>query len=69
MIFLKTIKVTKNFRINVNNNQNFELDSGSLKGLDLISAGESKYHILNDNRSYRVEIIRADFNKKEYTIS
>jgi biotin carboxyl carrier protein len=69
MIFLNVIHVVKNFRVNVNQNQNFELNTGKLKDLDLVSNGELKYHILNKNKSFQVEILHTDFNKKEYTIS
>jgi biotin carboxyl carrier protein len=69
MIFLNIIHVVKNFRVNVNQNQNFEFDTDKLKELDLVPNGELKYHVLNNNKSFQVKIINADFNKKEYTIS
>jgi len=68
MIFLNIIHVVKNFRVNVNQNQNFELNTDKLKELDLIQNGELKYHLLNENKSFQVEIIQADFYKREYTI-
>lgn len=61
--------MVKNFRVNVNQNQNFELDTDKLKELDLVPNGELKYHVLSNNKSFQVKIINADFNKKEYTIS
>jgi len=61
--------VVKNFRVNVNQNQNFEFNTDELKDLDLIPDGELKYHLLNKNKSFQAEIIQADFYKKEYTIS
>lgn len=68
MIFLNIIHVVKNFRVNVNQNQNFELNKDKLKELDLIQNGELKYHLLNENKSFQAEIIQADFYKREYTI-
>jgi len=61
--------VVKNFRVNVNQNQNFELNTDKLKELDLVSNGELTYHLLNKNKSFQVDVIQADFNKKEYIIS
>lgn len=61
--------MVKNFRVNVNQNENFELNTDKLKELDLIRNGELTYHLLNKNKSFQVEVIQADFNKKEYTIS
>ena len=59
----------KNFRVNVNQNQNFEFSTDELMELDLIANGELKYHILDKNKSFRAKIIQADFYKKEYTVS
>ena len=61
--------MVKNFRVNVNQNQNFEFNTDKLKELDLVSNGELTYHLLNRNKSFQVDVIRADFNKKEYIIS
>ena len=61
--------MVKNFRVNVNQNQNFELNTDKLKELDLVSNGELTYHLLNKNKSFQVDVIQADFNKKEYIIS
>ena len=61
--------MVKNFRVNVNQNQNFELNTDKLKELDLVSNGELTYHLLDKNKSFQVDVIRADFNKKEYIIS
>jgi biotin carboxyl carrier protein len=61
--------VVKNFRVNVNQNQNFELNTDKLKELDLVSNGELTYHLLDKNKSFQVGVIQADFNKKEYIIS
>ena len=61
--------MVKNFRVNVNQNQNFEFNTDKLKELDLVSNGELTYHLLNKNKSFQVDVIRADFNKKEYIIS
>ena len=61
--------MVKNFRVNVNQNQNFELNTDKLKKLDLVSKGELTYHLLNRNKSFQVDVIQADFNKKEYILS
>jgi biotin carboxyl carrier protein len=61
--------VVKNFRVNVNQNQNFELNTDKLKELDLVSNGELTYHLLDKNKSFQVDVIQADFNKKEYIVS
>ena len=61
--------MVKNFRVNVNQNQNFEFNTDKLKELDLVSNGELTYHLLNKNKSFQVDVIQADFNKKEYIIS
>ena len=61
--------MVKNFRVNVNQKQNFEFSTDELEELDLIQNGELKYHLLNKNESFQAEITQADFYKRKYTIS
>ena len=58
------------------NNQNFEIefsDSGfSVNGgsvtWDLVNIRDGYFHILFNNRSYRAEVVKADFITKRFTI-
>lgn len=45
----------------------FLVNGGSVKW-DLVNIRDGYFHILFDNRSYRAEIVKADFNTKRFTI-
>jgi biotin carboxyl carrier protein len=57
-----------NYKLSVNNSNSFELTENNLKNLDAISVGNSKFHVLKNNKPYKAEIISADFVAKKYTI-
>lgn len=59
----------KIFKVNVNKTLNFELNKQQTKGLNVVSEANSKYHILQNNQSFKAELVHSNFNKKEYTIS
>lgn len=56
------------YKLLVNNSSSFELTESSLKSLDAVCIEQSKFHILKDNKPYKVEIVSADFIAKKYTI-
>jgi len=61
--------VSKNFRVKINNKYTFDIGSEETKEIDLIDNGDLKYHVLNDNESYNVELCGSDFLNKSYVIS
>ncbi|MFK5972294.1 MAG: acetyl-CoA carboxylase biotin carboxyl carrier protein subunit [Flavobacteriaceae bacterium] len=56
------------FRVTVNENLTYELNSEDITKVDALRVKDNWYHILQDNRPFRVEIISSDFNKKKYHI-
>lgn len=60
--------MAKNFKVKVNNTIDFEVSKDDISNLDALQISEEKYHILQDNRSFKAEINRADFNKKSYQV-
>ncbi|MDO5971810.1 acetyl-CoA carboxylase biotin carboxyl carrier protein subunit [Flavivirga aquimarina] len=60
--------MSKTFKASVNNTFNFEIKNGDISNLDALKISESEYHIIEQNKSYKAEITRADFNKKSYDI-
>jgi acetyl/propionyl-CoA carboxylase alpha subunit len=52
----------------VNNKYDFEIDSASEKGIDLIEVKEGIFHIIKDSRSYTAEVIRANHEEKNFVI-
>ena len=56
------------FKVNVNNIFQFDFDDESISQLDLVSVEENKFHILNQNKPFHVEIVATDFIHKSYTV-
>lgn len=57
-----------NYKIKVNNLNNFDLTESSLNTLDAVLVSAKKFHVLNDNKPYLAEIISTDFNAKKYSV-
>jgi len=56
------------YKLLVNNLNSFELSESDLKNLDVVCVENSKFHILNNNKPYKAEIISSDFIAKKYTV-
>ena len=60
--------MSTDFKVNVNNTFSFDLEKESISRLDTVSVEENKFHLLHQNKSYKIEITNSDFNHKKYTI-
>ena len=49
--------------------EKFNLHRSDVGSLDIIPIGESRYHLLRDNRSYKVEVQHTDFPGKSITLA
>jgi biotin carboxyl carrier protein len=56
------------FKATANNTFNFDIKEEDLSSLDTFQISESEFHILQQNKSYKSEIISTDFNKKSYKV-
>jgi biotin carboxyl carrier protein len=65
-------------KINVNNKTEFEIElennsSGKIDGKDfswdVIEVKNGSFHVIKNNRSYTVEVIKADHNEKSFTVA
>lgn len=68
----KSLKYRKNmedtYKILVNDKFEYQLKTEELDGLDIVTTTENSYHVLKDNEPYHLEILKADFNEKVYTV-
>ena len=60
--------MNKNFKVKVNNTIYFEVTAAAISNLDALQTSEGKYHILQENKSFKTEITEADFYKKSYQV-
>jgi biotin carboxyl carrier protein len=60
--------VTNSYQVKVNNTFDFKIDTEAVLNLDSLEISDLKFHILQNNTSYKTEIIKADFNQKTYSV-
>jgi len=58
----------QNFKVKVNDSFNYDLKSSDISKLDVLKLSNSKFHVINDYKSFEIKIEKTDFLKKEYTI-
>ncbi|KAA1244015.1 acetyl-CoA carboxylase biotin carboxyl carrier protein subunit [Aquimarina sp. RZ0] len=57
-----------NYKVKVNNSIKIDINEEDVNKLDILSTSLSKYHILDNNKSFHTEIISSNFNDKSYTV-
>ena len=57
-----------NYKLLVANGPTFEVSTQDLQNFNAIPVAETQFHVLKDNKSYKAEIISADFISKKYTV-
>lgn len=55
-------------KVIVNESINYDLDPADLANLDLIALTKSKCHVLKNDKSFKVNLIKSDFSKRAYLI-
>ncbi len=60
--------MNKTYKVNVNNTFDFELEETDISKLDASKVSDSKFHVLQNNKSFKTEIIKANFNQKLYQV-
>jgi biotin carboxyl carrier protein len=56
-------------KVTVNKSREYEFKSSDLEKLNLLKRSQSKFHVIKKNKSFDVELEKADFNKREYVIN
>jgi biotin carboxyl carrier protein len=60
--------VKNSYQVKVDNTFDFEIDKKTVLNLDSLKVSDSEFHVLQNNNSYKVEITKANFNQKKYTV-
>lgn len=56
------------YRLQVDGDREFELNSSDIEQVDAVSLSDNQSHLLHQNKSYSVQIIQRDFDKRQYTV-
>jgi biotin carboxyl carrier protein len=59
----------KQFKVSVNDSFEFDLKSSDAKKLDVLKLSKSKFHLINNNKSYNVELVKDNFKNREYIVT
>ncbi len=55
-------------KVKVNDSHEFEFKSSDIEKLDLLKRSETKFHIINNNKSFTVDLEKSDFHGREYIV-
>lgn len=61
--------MSKVFKVNVNNQYDFDLNSDDISKLDTLKISESEYHIIQNHHSIKAEILGYNFLQKTYKVN
>ncbi|MGV8946625.1 MAG: biotin/lipoyl-containing protein [Lutibacter sp.] len=56
-------------KVKVNETHEYEFENSDVEKLDLLKRSESKFHVIEANKSFDVELEKSDFNNREYVIT
>lgn len=60
--------MSKKYKLSVNQDFVFEIDSNLAQELDVISSSNQTFHILKDSKSYSSTLLKSDVNQKKYSV-
>ena len=60
--------MSTNYKLSVNQENNFDFNESDLKKLDEIQLSNNKFHVLKESKPYSVEVVSTDLASKKYTI-
>ena len=60
--------MSKPFKVDVNQSFEFEIDKSDIDNLDIINITKNQFHLLQNNASYKVNIITSDYDNKHYKV-
>src|SRR5690554_741724 len=60
--------MSSSYKVNVNKTFDFDITSKEISKLDAIAVSTSEFHVLQENKSYKCDIVSSDFNTKTYQV-
>lgn len=58
----------KHFKVKVDNSFDFDLKKSDADQLDLLKLTQSKFHVINKNKSFNIELEKSNFYNKNYVV-
>ena len=60
--------MAKDYKTKVNDEHDFQFSEAKIKDLDIRKLKENTFHILQQNKSFRSQIVKNDFLNREYQV-
>lgn len=60
--------MSNSYKVIVNKTNTFEVSTKDVLFTDAIKLRQNKYHVLHNNKPFRIEVLQSDFNTKHYSI-
>jgi biotin carboxyl carrier protein len=60
--------MSDSYKVNINDSFKFDLDKEQVSQLDAVNLDSNSFHILHGSKSFRAEILSANFHQKKYVI-
>ncbi len=60
--------MSQKFNVKVNDSNTFNIESNTVKNLDVIETKRNKFHLLDNNKPFNIKIVASNFNTKSYDV-
>ena len=60
--------MSNKFKVKVNNSMEFDISDNDVSKLDAEKTANNKYHVLQNNKPFKAELVDSNFNRKKYSI-
>ncbi|MEL0456271.1 acetyl-CoA carboxylase biotin carboxyl carrier protein subunit [Flavobacteriaceae bacterium SZ-1-7] len=60
--------MSEKFKVKVNSSFDFDISESEISNLDALQVSKNNFHILQESKSYKAEIVASNFNSKSYQI-
>ena len=58
----------RTYSIKVNESLDFNFAISELQNIDFIKISETEYHLINNNKTFKITVLNTDFQNKTYTL-
>lgn len=58
----------KKFKVKVDESFEYDLKNSDADELDLLKRSKTKFHVINNNKSFKIQLEKSDFYNKHYVI-
>lgn len=60
--------MSNKYKVKVNNSLEIDISDHDILKLDAVKTGDNKYHVLQNNKTFKTELADSNFNRKTYSI-